>query len=290
LAAIAFCPFSATRYPCQRKPTKRFLKNMDLQLTDKLALVTGSTAGIGLAIAKILSTEGATVIINGRSQESVKGAIAQVQSNTSSKIMGLAADLSSIEGIEQAIEQYPQIDILVNNLGIYEAKPFQEITDDDWQKMFAVNVMSGVRLSRAYLPKMLERNWGRIIFIASESALQIPPEMIHYGMTKAAQVAIARGLAESTTGTAVTVNSILAGPTRSKGVEDYLEQMAEQKNVSVDRVEPEFFAQNRPTSIIRRFAETQEVANMVAYIASPLASATNGAALRVEGGVLRSAF
>jgi NAD(P)-dependent dehydrogenase (short-subunit alcohol dehydrogenase family) len=263
---------------------------MDLQLTNKIALVTGSTAGIGLAIAKTLATEGATVIINGRSQESVDKAIAKAQSNTLSKVIGLAADLSSSEGVERAIEQHPQIDILVNNLGIYEAKPFQEISDDDWQKIFTVNVMSGVRLSRAYLPKMLAKNWGRIIFISSESALQIPPEMIHYGMTKAAQVAIARGLAESTASTGVTVNSILAGPTKSKGVEDYLEQMAKQKNVSVEEVEKEFFANERPSSIIQRFADPQEVANMVAYIASPLASATNGAALRVEGGVLRSAF
>lgn len=263
---------------------------MDLQLTDKLALVTGSTAGIGLAIAKTLATEGASVIVNGRSQESVDNAIASLPTDTAGKLIGLSADLSSIEGVEQATAQYPQVDILVNNLGIYEAKPFPEITDEDWQKIFTVNVMSGVRLSRAYLPKMLAKNWGRIIFISSESALNIPQEMIHYGMTKAAQVAIARGLAESTTNTAVTVNSILAGPTRSKGVEDFLKQMAEQKNVSIEVAEQEFFAQDRPTSIIQRFAETQEVANMVAYIASPLASATNGAALRVEGGVLQSAF
>jgi NAD(P)-dependent dehydrogenase (short-subunit alcohol dehydrogenase family) len=263
---------------------------MDLQLQDKLALVTGSTAGIGLAIAKTLAVEGVSVIVNGRSQESVDKAIASLQADTTGKIMGLPIDLSSVEGVEQAIEQYPQVDILVNNLGIYEAKPFQDITDEDWQKLFTVNVMSGVRLSRAYLPKMLAKNWGRIIFISSESALNIPQEMIHYGMTKAAQVAIARGLAESTASTAVTVNSILAGPTRSKGVEDFLKQMAAQKNVSVEEVEKEFFAEDRPTSIIQRFAEPQEVANMVAYIASPLASATNGAALRVEGGVLRSAF
>lgn len=263
---------------------------MDLQLRDKLALVTGSTAGIGLAIAKTLATEGASVIVNGRSPESVDQAIAQIQTNDSSKIMGLAADLSSAKGVEQATKQYPQIDILVNNLGIYEAKPFPEITDEDWQNIFTVNVMSGVRLARVYLPKMLAKNWGRIILISSESALQIPPEMIHYGMTKAAQVAIARGLAEFTTNTAVTVNSILAGPTRSKGVAAFLAQMAEQKNVSVEEVEREFFAEERPTSIIQRFIEPQEVANMVAYVASPLASATNGAALRVEGGVLKSAF
>ena len=263
---------------------------MDLQLKNKLSLVTGSTAGIGLAIAKTLAKEGATVIVNGRSQESVDEAISQVQSLTAGKVMGLAADLSSDEGISQITEQYPQLDILVNNLGLYEAKPFNEITDDDWQKLFDINVMSGVRLSRAYLSKMLDNNWGRIIFISSESALNIPQEMIHYGMTKAAQVAISRGLAEMTANTAVTVNSVLAGPTRSKGVKDFLQGMAEQKNVSVAEVESEFFAEDRPTSIIQRFAEPQEVANMVAYVASPLSSATNGAALRVEGGVVKSAF
>ncbi|MGL5806682.1 MAG: SDR family NAD(P)-dependent oxidoreductase [Xenococcaceae cyanobacterium] len=263
---------------------------MDLQLKDKLALVTGSTAGIGLAIAKTLATEGASVIINGRSQESVDKAIDSLQTETKGKLIGLPIDLSSAEGVDRTIEQYPQVDILVNNLGIFEAKPFLEITDEDWQKIFTVNVMSGVRLSRAYLPKMIDKNWGRIIFISSESALQIPQEMIHYGMTKTAQVAIARGLAESTAHTAVTVNSILAGPTKSKGVEDFLKQMAEQKKIGIEEVEKQFFAQDRPTSIIQRFAEPQEVANMVAYIASPLASATNGAALRVEGGVLKSAF
>ena len=263
---------------------------MDLQLTNKLALVTGSTAGIGLAIAKTMAKEGATVIVNGRSQDSVEEAISQVQSEATGKVMGLVADLSSNEGVSKATEQYPQLDILVNNLGLYETKSFNEITDDDWQKLFDTNVMSGVRLSRAYLPKMLDKNWGRIIFISSESALNIPQEMIHYGMSKAAQIAVARGLAEMTANTAVTVNSILAGPTRSKGIKDFLQQMAEQKSVSVEEVEREFFAEDRPTSIIKRFAEPQEVANMVAYVASPLASATNGAALRVEGGVLQSAF
>ena len=262
---------------------------MDLQITDKLALITGSTAGIGMAIAKNLASEGASVIVNGRSQESVDKAIKSL-SDTKGKVIGLAADLSSAEGVQQATEQYPQVDILVNNLGIFEVKPFAEITDDDWQKFFNVNVMSGVRLSRAYLPKMLDKNWGRIIFVSSESAMQIPPEMIHYGMTKAAQIAIARGLAESTANTAVTVNSVLPGPTRTKGVEDYLQQMAQDKGVSVEEAEKEFFAEDRPTSIIQRFIEPEEIANLVAYVASPLASATNGAALQVEGGVLKSAF
>ncbi len=262
---------------------------MDLQLKNKLALVTGSTEGIGLAIAQTLAREGASVIVNGRSQESVDKAVESIKSD-SDKVMGLAADLSSNAGITQAIEQYPQVDILVNNLGIYEVKPFAEIADEDWQRFFDTNVMSGVRLSRAYLPKMLEQNWGRIIFISSESGVQIPQEMIHYGMTKAAQIAIARGLAESTANTAVTINSVLPGPTRSQGVEDFIQQMATDKNITVQEVEQEFFAEDRPTSIIQRFAEPQEVANLVIYVASPLASATNGAALRVEGGVIKSAF
>ena len=262
---------------------------MDLQLTDKLALVTGSTAGIGMAIAKRLLSEGASVIVNGRSTESVDKAVESL-SDTKGKVMGLAEDLSSAEGVKRAVEEYPQVDILVNNLGIFEVKSFAEITDEDWQKFFDVNVMSGVRLSRAYLPKMLARNWGRIIFVSSESGIQIPQEMIHYGMTKAAQIAIARGLAESTAGTAVTVNSVLPGPTRTKGVEDYIEQMAKEKDVSTDEIEKEFFAEDRPTSIIQRFIEPEEIANLVAYVSSPLASATNGTALQVEGGVLKSAF
>ena len=261
---------------------------MDLQLTNKLALVTGSTAGIGMAIAKNLALEGASVIVNGRSQESVDKAIKSLSDTKA--VMGLAADLSSAEGVKQATEQYPQVDILVNNLGIFEVKPFAEISDEDWQKFFNVNVMSGVRLSRAYLPKMFDKNWGRIIFVSSESAMQIPQEMIHYGMTKAAQIAIARGLAESTANTAVTVNSVLPGPTRTEGVKDYLEQMAKDKGVGLEEAEKEFFAKDRPTSIIQRFIEPKEIANMVTYLASPLASATNGAALQVEGGVLKSAF
>lgn len=262
---------------------------MDLQLTDKLALVTGSTAGIGLAIAKKLAAEGTSVIVNGRSQESVDKTIASL-SDTQGKIKGLAANLSSAEGVQQAIKQYPQIDILVNNLGIFEVKSFAQISDDDWQRFFDTNVMSGVRLCRAYLPKMLEKNWGRIIFISSESGIQIPQEMIHYGMTKSAQIAISRGLAESTAHTKVTVNSILPGPTKTKGVEDYIRQMAKEKNLSVEEMEQEFFAEDRPTSIIQRFIEPEEVANLAAYIASPISAATNGASLRVDGGVLKSAF
>ncbi len=260
---------------------------MDSQLRDKLALVTGSTGGIGLAIAKTLVKEGASVIVTGRSQESVDKAIAEIASD---QVMGLVADLSSTEGVKPTTEQYPQVDILVNNLGMYESKPFSEITDEDWHNMFNINVMSGVRLSRVYFPKMLERNWGRIIFISSDSGVQIPPDMIHYGMTKAAQVSIARGLAELTVNTAVTVNSILAGPTRTKGVEDYIKKRAKQKQVSVEEVEKNFFEEVRPTSLIQRFAEPTEIANLVAYVASPLASAINGAALRIEGGLLKSTF
>ncbi|MEO1374838.1 MAG: SDR family oxidoreductase [Cyanobacteria bacterium J06635_10] len=263
---------------------------MDTQLSDKLALVTGSTGGIGLAIAKNLVKEGASVIINGRTQESVNNAIAQMASEGKGKVMGLVADLSTVEGVEKAIKEYPQIDILVNNLGIYEAKSFSDITDEDWQNMFNVNVMSGVRLSRAYFPKMLNNNWGRIIFISSDSAVQIPPQMIHYGMTKAAQVAIARGLAELTVNTAVTVNSILAGPTRTKGVEDFIQQKAEKDNVSVEEVEKNFFEDVRPGSLTQIFSEPEEIANLVTYVASPLASSINGAALRIEGGLLKSAF
>ena len=263
---------------------------MDTQLSNKLALVTGSTGGIGLAIAKSLVKEGASVIINGRSQESVDNAIAQIASEGKGKVMGLAADLSSVEGVEKAIEKYPQLDILVNNLGIYEAKSFSEITDEDWQNMFNINVMSGIRLSRAYFPKMLDKNWGRIIFISSDSAVQIPPDMIHYGMTKAAQVTIARGLAELTTNTAVTVNSLLVGPTRTKGVEDFIQNKAEQDKISIEEVEKNFFEDVRPGSLTERFIDPQEVANLVTYVASPLGSSINGAALRIEGGLLKSAF
>ena len=262
---------------------------MDSQLKDKLALVTGSTGGIGLAIAKNLASEGASVIVNGRSQESVDKAISEIASSKGT-VKGLVADLSSTDGVKQATEQYPQLDILVNNLGIYQAKPFVEITDEDWQKMFNINVMSGIRICRAYFPKMLDQNWGRIIFISSDSAVQIPPEMIHYGMTKAAQVSIARGLAELTANTAVTINSILAGPTKTKGVEEFIEDRAKQKNASIEETEKKFFEEVRPTSLIQRFAEPKEIADLVTYVASPLASAINGAALRIEGGLIKSAF
>jgi NAD(P)-dependent dehydrogenase (short-subunit alcohol dehydrogenase family) len=265
------------------------LSAMDLKLQDKSALVSGSTAGIGLAIAQGLTQEGASVVITGRSEQRLTQAIDKIQqSNPSAKISGVVADLATREGTEQLFRQVPTIDILVNNLGLYEPKAFSDLSDEDWFNIFEANVLSGVRLSRHYLPGMQERNWGRVIFISSESAVQIPVEMIHYGMTKTAQLAISRGLAETTAGTGVTVNAVLPGPTRSEGVEGFLEQMAKERSVDVATVETEFFQSLRPTSLLKRFATTEEVAAMVVYLCSPLASATNGAALRVDGGVVRS--
>jgi NAD(P)-dependent dehydrogenase (short-subunit alcohol dehydrogenase family) len=262
---------------------------MDLQLTDKVAVVSGSTAGIGLAIATTLAQEGATVIINGRTEERVNAAITQVkQKGSDVKLQGLVADLSTAEGADKLFQQASEVDILVNNLGIYGAKAFSEILDEEWLKFLEINVMSGVRLSRHYLPKMMQKNWGRIIFISSESAVNIPAEMIHYGVTKTAQVSLARGLAETTVGTNVTVNSVLPGPTRSEGVEEFIQGLAKEQNMSPEQVEKEFFEKTRPSSLIQRFATTEEVAALVAFVASPLSSATNGAALRVDGGVVRS--
>jgi NAD(P)-dependent dehydrogenase (short-subunit alcohol dehydrogenase family) len=262
---------------------------MDLQLTGKLALVSGSTAGIGLAIATTLAQENATVIINGRTEERVKAAIDQIKQKAPDvKLQGIVANLGTIDGTNALLEQIPEVDVLVNNLGIYGSKAFAEISDDEWIKFLEVNVMSGVRLSRYYLPKMLQKNWGRIIFISSESGVNIPAEMIHYGVTKTAQLALARGLAETTVGTNVTVNSVLPGPTRSEGVETFIEGLATDQNISREQVEKEFFAKMRPSSLIQRFATTAEVANLVAFVASPLSSATNGAAWRVDGGVVRS--
>lgn len=262
---------------------------MDLKLSDKTALVSGSTGGIGFAIAQSLAQEGATVLINGRSQERVNQAIDQIKATTPNvKLSGIALDLSTHEGAEQLFAQVPSVDILVNNLGIYEPKAFGDISDQDWLTIFEANVLSGIRLSRRYLPTMLERNWGRIIFISSESGVQIPVEMIHYGMTKTAQIAIARGLAEMTVGTGVTVNSVLPGPTRSEGVEEFVEKMAADRGVDTAQIEKEFFESVRPSSLIKRFATSEEVAALVTYVSSPLSSATNGAALRVDGGVVRS--
>jgi NAD(P)-dependent dehydrogenase (short-subunit alcohol dehydrogenase family) len=260
---------------------------MDLELRGKTAVVTGSTAGIGLAIASLLATEGAAVIVNGRTQQRVKEAIKQIGSGS---VRGVAADLATAAGVEEFVRQIPETDILVNNLGIFEPKPFEEIADADWFRFFETNVMSGVRLSRAYLPRMRERNWGRIVFVSSESALQIPAEMIHYGMTKTAQIAIARGLAETCAGTGVTVNAVLPGPTASEGVKEFIGSLAEQNKQTSAQFEKEFFKSARPTSLLQRFAKPEEVAPLVAYLCSPVSSATNGAALRVDGGVVKSPF
>ena len=263
---------------------------MDLHLKGKLALVSGSTAGIGLAIATGLAHEGAQVIINGRSQSSVDGVVNKLKSETGGSVQGFAGDLSAAASAEKLARQHSGVEILVNNLGIFEPKPFEEIPDRDWMRFFEVNVLSGVRLSRLFLPAMKQANWGRIIFISSESAVQIPSEMIHYGMTKTALLAVSRGLAESVAGTGITVNSILPGPTRSRGVVDFVDALAKAEGRSFEQFEREFFEKVRPTSLIKRFATPEEVASLVVYIASPLASATTGAALRVDGGVIKSAF
>jgi len=262
---------------------------MDLKLTGKIALVTGSTAGIGLAIATSLAAEGAHVTINGRTAKRVEQAIAQIRkAHPNAKVAGIDADVSNAAGCEKLASALPTVDILVNNAGIFEPKPFTEISDEDWDRFFQTNVMSGVRLSRFYLPKMLKRDWGRIVFISSESALQIPVEMIHYGMTKTAQLAIARGLAEATIGTKVTVNSVLPGPTASEGVTTFVSALAEKQKVAPKEFEKQFFEHARPSSLLQRFATPEEVANLVTFVCSPLSAATNGAALRVDGGVVRS--
>jgi len=262
---------------------------MDFQLTNKTALVTGSTAGIGFAIASLLVREGASVVVSGRSQGRVDEAVNRLRSESKdARVQGMAADLGTKQGVDRMTGAVPSVDILVNSLGIYEAKPFPEISDQDWHRFFEVNVLSGVRLSRFYLPKMLERNWGRIVFISSESGVNIPVEMIHYGVTKTAMIALARGLAETTVGTNVTVNSVLPGPTRSEGVEQFLRQLAEAQGTDAAGVEKEFFRSIRPSSLLKRFASPMEVASMVVYVCSEQASATNGAALRVDGGVVRS--
>ena len=260
---------------------------MDLQLAGKLALVTGSSKGIGHAIAATLAREGARVIVNGRTQASVDAARKDILAKVpGAKIETFAGDLASAADAERLVRAFPAVDILVNNLGIFEPKPFEDIPDADWQRFFDVNVLSGVRLSRAYLPGMKQRDWGRIVFISSESAVQIPTEMIHYGMTKTAQLAVSRGLAETCAGTRVTVNAVLPGPTRSAGVDEFVAQLS--GGQPFEAFEREFFTSVRPSSLLKRFATTDEVASLVAYVCSPLASATNGAALRVDGGVLRS--
>lgn len=262
---------------------------MDLQLKGKTAFISGSTAGIGFATAKRLLQEGTNVVINGRSQQGVDKAVDELKNLTGSKdVSGIAADFSKLEDVNALLKQLTEVDILINNTGIFEPKPFAEIPDEDWFRFFEVNVMSGVRLSRYYFPGMLKKNWGRVIFISSESGIFIPEEMIHYGVTKTAQLAVSRGLAELTKGTNVTVNAILPGPTRSQGVGSFLDDLAKADNTTTETVEKNFFLNLRPTSLIQRFASVDEVANMIAYIASPLASATNGAALRVDGGLVRS--
>ena len=262
---------------------------MDLQLADKLALVSGSTKGIGLAIATGLAREGAKVIINGRSEKSVTEALAKIrQLVPNAGLEGFAGDLSAASAVDALVKQFPAVDILVNNLGIFEPKPFEQIPNDDWRRFFEVNVLSGIRLSRAYLQGMKQKNWGRIVFISSESGINTPTEMIHYGMTKTAQLAVSRGIAQTCAGTGVTVNAVLPGPTHSDGVDEFVKQLSGGKPF-VD-FEKEFFTSIRPSSLLKRFATTEEVANLVVYVCSPLSSATNGAALRVDGGVVQACF
>ncbi|MES9878727.1 MAG: SDR family oxidoreductase [Candidatus Sedimenticola sp. 1PA] len=264
---------------------------MDLHINGKTAFVSGSTKGIGFATALGLAREGVSVWLNGRSEASLDEARRRIlQAVPGGRVDGVAADLGTAAGCDAVIEALPEVDILVNNLGIFEPKPFETIPDEDWLHFFEVNVMSGVRLSRHYLPSMKRRNWGRVIFVSSESALQIPEEMIHYGMTKTAQIALARGLAETTKGTAVTVNSVLPGPSRSEGVETFVQQIADQQGMTFDEMEREFFDNVRPSSLIQRFATPEEDANMIVYLCGIGAAATNGAAVRVDGGVVRSAL
>jgi NAD(P)-dependent dehydrogenase (short-subunit alcohol dehydrogenase family) len=262
---------------------------MNIDLSGKTALVTGSTSGIGYAIAEGLAATGASVVVNGRTQAKVDAAAAALATAVAgAKVRGIAADVSTAAGCKAVVAALPEVDILINNAGIFEPKGFLDIPDEDWSRFFDVNVMSGVRLARAYLPDMLKRNWGRIVFISSESALIIPKEMIHYGTTKTAQLAVSRGLAEMTRGTAVTVNSVLPGPTMSEGVETFVKDLAKQNGQSVEEAASQFVKQFRPTSLLQRFASVEEIANMVVYISSKEASATNGAALRAEGGIIQT--
>src|SRR6202789_588460 len=262
---------------------------MDLQLKGKKALITGSTAGIGFATARGLAAEGASVIVNGRTEKRVDSAVSEIRkAHPGADVSGVAADVSNAAGCAKLIQAVPAVDVLINNMGIFEPKPFEKIPDEDWFRFFEANVMSGVRLSRHYLAGMRKKNWGRIVFISSESGVQIPAEMIHYGMTKTAQIAVARGIAESVAGTGITVNSVLPGPTRSEGVETFIAQLGAGGDSAA--FEAEFFKSVRPTSLLKRFETVEEVANMILYLASPLASATTGSALRVEGGVVRAIF
>jgi NAD(P)-dependent dehydrogenase (short-subunit alcohol dehydrogenase family) len=263
--------------------------NMKIDLSGKTALVTGSTSGIGNAIARGLAAAGAAVMVNGRTQAKVDAVVAALgKAIPGSNVLGIAADVSTAAGCRAVVAALPDTDILINNAGIFEPKGFFDIPDEDWSRFFEVNVMSGVRLSRAYMPGMLKRDWGRIVFISSESALNIPKEMIHYGMSKTAQLAVARGLAEMTRGTAVTVNSVLPGPTMSEGVETFVKELAKRNGQSVEEAASRFVKQFRPTSLLQRFASVEEIANMVIYVASKESSATNGASLRAEGGIVNS--
>ena len=262
---------------------------MDLKLQDKSALVSGSTKGIGFAIAALLASEGVRVIVNGRTETGVAEASDRIRSAIpGGRVDGFAGDLSAPGPAADLVKRFPAVDILVNNLGIFERKAFEDIEDTEWQRYFDINVMSGVRLARAYLPGMKRRNWGRIVFISSESGIQIPDNMIHYGMTKTAQLAISRGLAETCAGTGVTVNAVLPGPTLSDGNQAVIAQRSAGRPFA--EFEKEFFEKVRPSSLLKRYATVEEVASMVAYVCSPLASATNGAALRVDGGVVRACF
>ena len=257
---------------------------MDLGLKGKRALVTGSTAGIGFAIAKQLAREGAFVYVNGRTAERVNKAVGEIEG----KVDGIAADLTTEEGAKKVFARIEKLDLLVNNLGIFETRPFLEIEDAEWRRFFDANVLSGIRVTRHYLPHMLEQRWGRVIFISSESGLQIPAEMVHYGMTKTAQIAVARGIAESFPASGVTVNSVLAGPTDSEGVATFVEEFARQQGKSKEEFSKDFFEHARPTSLIKRFETTDEIASMVVYLCSEAASATTGSAIRVDGGVVKS--
>lgn len=262
---------------------------MDLQLRSKTAFISGSTQGIGFSIARLLLIEGAAVIINGRTQEKIDSAIQKLKEEIpAAAVSGIAADFANADDVNRLLSVLPDIDILINNVGIFELKPFTDIQDEDWTRIFDINVLSGIRLSRVLLPKMLARNSGRIIFISSESAINIPENMIHYGMTKTAMLAISRGLAVLTKNTEVTVNTILGGPAYSEGVASAVEQISAAQNNSVEDVKDYLMKNLNPTSLIQRFIDPSEIANLAVYLSSPLSVATNGAALRADGGVLNT--